>query len=354
MTEIILKNYLTSFLSAFLISVILTYLIRLLVLKLKILDQPGEPRKIHPVPVPALGGLAIFLTYFLVMLIFSRYGFLTDGRITFQHLTGIIIGGALLMIGGYFDDKYSLKPQQTFIWPVLAALVMVFSGLSLHYITNPFGGLLFFGSSWLGSILVFLWLLGIMYTTKFLDGLDGLVSGITGIGALILFVVSLFWDKPLSGTSILCLILAGAAFGFLVWNFNPAKIFLGESGSLFLGFMLGVLSLISGAKIATALLILGIPILDVAWVIARRVFKEKKSAFVGDNKHLHFRLLDAGLNQRQAVLLLYLLTLLFGTASLFQQTIGKLITLGILLIVMICLALWLIVRYQNQQNKLSD
>jgi len=347
MTEIILRNYLAPFFSAFLISVVLTYLIRLLALKLKIVDQPGEPRKIHLAPVPALGGLAIFLTCFLVMLIFSRYGFLTDGRITFQHLIGIIIGGALLMIGGYLDDKYRLKPPQTFIWPVLAALVMVFSGLSLHYITNPFGGLLFFGGSWLGSVLVFLWLLGMMYTTKFLDGLDGLVAGISGIGSVILFVVSLFWDKPLSGTSILCLILAGAAFGFLIWNFNPAKIFLGEGGSLFLGFMLGVLSLISGAKIATALLIMGIPILDVAWVIIRRVFKEKKSAFMGDRKHLHFRLLDSGLNQRQTVLFLYLLTLLFGTASLFQQTVGKIITLGILLIVMFCLAWWLVTRYQN-------
>jgi len=351
MIDIVLRNYVAPFFFAFVISVILTYLVRLLALKLNIVDKPGDPRKIHLSAVPLLGGLSIFLTCFISIIVFSKFGFLTDGRITFNHLAGIIIGGGLIMIGGYLDDKYNLKPHQTFIWPVLAALTMVFSGLSLNYITNPFGGLLFFGSSWLAPILVFVWLLGMMYTTKFLDGLDGLVAGISGIGSLILFVVSLFWDKPLSGTSILCLILAGAAFGFLIWNFNPAKIFLGEGGSLFLGFGLGVLSLISGAKIATALLIMGIPILDVAWVIFRRVFKEKKSAFVGDRKHLHFRLLDSGFNQRQAVLFLYLLTLLFGTASLFQQTVGKLITLGILLIVMVALALWLIARYQKQLEK---
>ncbi|PIT90439.1 MAG: undecaprenyl/decaprenyl-phosphate alpha-N-acetylglucosaminyl 1-phosphate transferase, partial [Candidatus Komeilibacteria bacterium CG10_big_fil_rev_8_21_14_0_10_41_13] len=121
--------------------------------------------------------------------------------------------------------------------------------------------------------------------------------------------------------------------------------------SLFLGFMLGILAIISGAKIATALLIMGIPILDVIWVIIRRVFKEKKSAFKGDRKHLHFRLLDAGLNQRQAVLFLYLLTLIFGSASLFQQTGGKLITLGVLVLVMLLLALWLVLRYKKRPGK---
>jgi len=190
--------------------------------------------------------------------------------------------------------------------------------------------------------------MGMMYTTKFLDGLDGLVSGVAVIGSIILFLVSLFWDVPLSGTSILCLILGGSSLGFLIWNFHPAKIFLGEGGSTFLGFMLGVLAIISGAKIATALLVMGLPILDVIWVIVRRIFREKKSPFLADKKHLHFRLLDAGLNQRQVVLLLYLLTLLFGATAIFQQTFGKLIALGILVIVMLGLAWWVIYRYKQK------
>ena len=114
--------------------------------------------------------------------------------------------------------------------------------------------------------------------------------------------------------------------------------------------MLGVLAIISGAKIATALLIMGIPILDVVWVIIRRIFKEKKSAFLADSKHLHYRLLDAGLNHRQAVLFLYLLTLGFGASALFLQTIGKLITLGILLLAMVLLALWVVLRYKKRAN----
>jgi UDP-GlcNAc:undecaprenyl-phosphate GlcNAc-1-phosphate transferase len=145
----------------------------------------------------------------------------------------------------------------------------------------------------------------------------------------------------------LCLIFGGCALGFLIWNFYPAKIFLGEGGSTFLGFMLGVLAIISGAKIATTLLIMGIPILDVLWVIIRRIFKEKKSPFLADKKHLHFRLLDAGLNQRQAVLFLYLLTLLFGASAIFQKTLGKLVTLGILIIVMMFLGWWVIKRYKK-------
>jgi len=252
------------------------------------------------------------------------------------------------MLGGYFDDKYNLKPAQQLVWPVLAALVVVLMGFKIDYISNPFGGLIYLGSSLISPLLIFVWLLGMMYTTKFLDGLDGLVSGIAAIGSIILFLVSLFWDVPMSGTSILCLLLAGSSLGFLVWNFHPARIFLGEGGSLFLGFMLGALAIISGAKIATTLLIMGIPILDVVWVILRRVFKERKSVFLADGKHLHFRLLDAGLNHRQAVLFLYLLTAIFGSLAIFQQTVGKLVTLGMLILVMVVLGLWVVARYKKR------
>jgi len=193
-----------------------------------------------------------------------------------------------------------------------------------------------------------------IYTTKFLDGLDGLVSGVTVIGSIILFCVSLFWDVDQSGTSVLCLILAGSTLGFLLFNFYPARIFLGEGGSTFLGFMLGVLAIISGAKIATALLIMGIPILDVVWVIIRRLFNERHSAFLGDKKHLHFRLLDIGLNQRQVVLLLYLLTLIFGSIALFQDTIGKIVAFIVLIIVMLALASFVVIRYKKIYEKVSN
>jgi len=348
MDLVFLKNYLLPLVGSFLISVILTYLISLLALKLKVVDYPSLLRKIHNHPIPLLGGWAIYLTFLLLTVVFYQSGLLTDGKIQLLQIIGFLVGGGILMIGGALDDKYRLKPLVQFISPVLAAICVIIGGITIGYVTNPLGGVLQLNQGLIAPVLVFIWLLGMMYTTKFLDGLDGLVSGVAVIGSLVLFLVSLFWDVPLSGTSILSLILAGSALGFLVWNWHPAKIFLGESGSLFLGFALGVLAIISGAKIATALLIMGIPILDVAWVIVRRIFKEKKSAWVGDAKHLHFRLLDAGLNQRQAVLFLYLLTLVFGVASLFQQTIGKLISLLILVGVMMLLAWWVINRYKKK------
>lgn len=342
-----LNQYILPFFLAFLISFILTRFVRQIAYKFKIFDYPSEPRKIHDRPVPLLGGLAIYFTFLILTLFYWQNGLLLDGRIKPSHLLGVLLGGGIIAIGGIFDDKYKLKPYQAIIAPLMASLVVIFFGLKIGYITNPLGGLWYLGGTFWSPLLVFFWLLGMIYTTKFLDGLDGLVSGISVIGSIILFLVSLFWDVPQSGTSILCLILGGSALGFLIWNFHPAKIFLGETGSVFLGFMLGVLAIISGAKIATTLLIMGLPILDVVWVIIRRIFKDKKSPFLADKKHLHFRLLNIGLNQRQAVLFLYFITLLFGATAIFQKTSGKLISFGVLIVLMVVLAFWVTAKYKK-------
>jgi UDP-GlcNAc:undecaprenyl-phosphate GlcNAc-1-phosphate transferase len=182
--------------------------------------------------------------------------------------------------------------------------------------------------------------MGTMFTTKLLDGLDGLVSGITTIGAFIIFVLSLTDKTFQPDVALLAIVLAGASLGFLFWNAYPAKIFLGEGGSVWVGFMLGVLAIISGGKIATALLVMGMPILDVVWVILRRIFVDKKSPALGDDKHLHFRLLTAGLTHRKSVITLWGLSALFGVASLFFLTQGKVYLLVALLFVMIVLAIW--------------
>ena len=176
-----------------------------------------------------------------------------------------------------------------------------------------------------------------------------MVPGVTAIGALVIFTVSLYWDVPSSGTSVLALILAGACLGFLIYNWHPAKIFLGEGGSVFCGFMLGVLAIISGSKIATALLIMGIPILDVIWVIIRRLW-QGRSPVSADRKHLHFRLLDIGLSQRQAVIFLYFLTAAFGVTSLFLRSRGKLIALAVLAGIMVFLGLGLVVIYKKKKR----
>jgi UDP-GlcNAc:undecaprenyl-phosphate GlcNAc-1-phosphate transferase len=161
-----------------------------------------------------------------------------------------------------------------------------------------------------------------------------LVTGIAGIGAVVIFLLSLTPQVMQTPTAFLAITLAGALLGFLILNFYPAKIFLGESGSTFAGFMLAVLAIVSGGKIATAVLVMGIPLLDALWVILQRI-SNKQSIFAGDRRHLHFRLLDIGFSEPQAVLFLYALSGFFGATALFLQSMGKLVALGILVGVMV-------------------
>ena len=339
--------YLLPFGVGLLLTLIFTPLVKKLAIKLNIVDQPS-PRKIHVQPVPLLGGTAIFFSFALTTLLFLFLGYVTDVKISATQIYAILTAGLILIFGGYLDDKFNLKPTRQFIFPLIAIFIVLLGGLKIQFITNPFGGVLEFSTT-VGIILAGLWLLGMIYTTKFLDGLDGLVSGITTISAIIIFIVSLYWDVPSSGTSTLALILAGCTLGFLYFNWHPAKIFLGEGGSVFCGFILGVLAIISGSKIATALLIMGIPILDVLWVIVRRLW-QNQSPTSPDRKHLHFRLLDIGMSQRQAVLFLYFITGIFGLASLFLHTKGKILALAILITIMIMLAIGLVAIYKSKRK----
>jgi len=352
--------YFLPFILSFVLALVLTPLVRKLAFKKNILDLPDTDRKLHKNSTPLLGGLAVFASFLITLIVAWLVGWLNDGIIKSAQILALVAGGSILIIGGFLDDKYKLKPWQSFLFPVVAVIVAVVLGIVVKYITNPFiagtgpyGRALFY-FDWLnlnfislGVLFSFCWLLGMIYTTKFLDGLDGLVSGIGAIGALILFVVSLFWDVPLSGTSVLCLILAGALLGFLRYNFYPAQIFLGEGGATFIGFMLGALAIISGGKIATALLIMGIPILDVVFVILRRIFSGQP-IYQGDRQHLHFRLLDLGLSHKRVVLALYLLTLIFGVSALFLQSQDKVLALGLLFCVMIILVGALVLVYKKR------
>ncbi len=361
-----LNDYIVPFLSSLLLAILFTWLVRKYALQKNIVDKANNSntRKIHKIDTPLLGGMAIYLSILVVTLTYALFSDrLIGGYLMPKYLWAIFIGGGLLMIGGYLDDKFNLRPSQQIIWPLLAVVVVIAGGIGVSFITNPIGGtfdletikikLFQIGDIpyhlmlW-ADIFGFFWLMGMMYTTKFLDGLDGLVSGITTIGACVLFFLSINQEVAQPETALLAVILAGAALGFLFFNFHPAKIFLGEGGSLFTGFMLGVLSIISGAKIATALLIMGIPILDVIWVIVRRLFIERKSPFsTSDKKHLHFRLLDIGMSHRQAVLLLYLISIIFGVVALVFSGKEKLIALIGLIAFMVLLGGWVVYRYRK-------
>ncbi|MFH1188162.1 MAG: MraY family glycosyltransferase [bacterium] len=337
------NNYIQPLILSFLLSFVLSWLVIKLALKLKILDHPKEERKIHDKPMPLLGGLAIFGSFFII--VFLNFKNIISQTVSEKFAVAMLAGAIILMIGGYLDDKYNLSPSQSIIAPILAALVVVISGLKIDYITNPFGGFFKIGLIF-GAAITFLWILGMMYTTKILDGLDGLVAGITTIGAIIIFFASFqkYFVQP--EAAVLALILAGACVGFLFWNFHPAKIFLGEGGSLLCGFLLACMAILSKGKIATTLLIMGIPILDLVWVILRR-WKEGKAINVADRKHLHHRLIDAGLTHRNAALVYYFLTALFGGTALFLQSKGKFFALIFLLALMALIAGFLGRRGKN-------
>jgi len=363
--------YLAVFFAATALAFLATIAVRRVAFKFNIVDYPNEPRKIHSKPTPLLGGLAIFASFWAVIGSITLATSVLPARyISSRFLLGLFIAGLVLMIGGFLDDRYHVRARFQLVAPIIAILVVIGSGMGIVFVSNPLGpGLWHLDTlQWdlfeaagrtiqfvlLADVFTVVWLLGTMFTTKLLDGLDGLVSGITAIGAFILFALSLSDKTFQPDVALLAVSLAGAVLGFLFWNAHPAKIFLGEGGSVWLGFMLGVLAIISGGKVATALLVMGVPILDVGWVIVRRVFLEKKSPAIGDSKHLHFRLLTAGLSHRQSVLLLWGVAALFGVASLFLQTQGKIYSLIILVLVMILLALWSTERSKSLRSPSSD
>lgn len=344
------------------LAALLTVGVRYVAQRVRLVDKPtGEGKKIHVRPIPLGGGVAVILAWSIgVVLLWSS---LTHGYVLPKHLVGILIGAGLLAIGGVLDDRFQLKPHLQLVAPFLAVCVVVASGIGVSSVTSPFGGTIMLDQwsiplfTWGGvpyhltvfaDLFAFIWLMGMMYTTKLLDGIDGLVSSVTLVGACFLALLSFTArvNQPETGT--LALLLACAFCGFLIFNWHPASIFLGEAGSLFAGFMLGVLSIFSGAKVATTLLIFALPILDVAWVIGRRVLVEKRSPFMGDRLHLHQRLLDAGFSQRQTVTILLSLTIAFGACGLLFETRQKIIALCIAMLCMVIFG-FLLSRQKKQQ-----
>lgn len=344
---------------AILLSMALTPIIRKFAFKVNAVDVPRPPRNLHSKTVAKLGGLAVFISFAVAVLFYAGTSAHFDPNIVpLKFVFALLAGGAVLMIGGFLDDKYELPPYLLWIFPALAALVVVFAGIGvgITFLSNPFGGTISLAFKVIGipasGIFIFVWLMGMMFTTKFLDGLDGLVAGIGIIAGLTLFALSLGETVSQPITASFAIILAGALAGYLVYSFHPATIFFGEGGSTFVGFVLGTLSVILGGKIATALLVMGIPILDVAWVIAQRVWS-RKSPFRGDRLHIHFKLLDLGFTQKQTALILYGLSAVFGFTAVFLQSMGKLVALGVLFGFMVVIISIVLRRFRKKQNSID-
>ncbi|MDO8435485.1 MAG: MraY family glycosyltransferase [bacterium] len=326
--------YLGGFLIAAFIAWMVSAAIRRIALRYKLVDVPDAVRKLHARPTPLVGGVAIFSALIVTIVLMAILSpVLLSGGYEIKQFIGFFLGGLTLMVGGYLDDRYHLRPRTQLAFPLIAALIVMASGIGIRFITNPLGGVISLEGMHLADIFTVCWLLVTMYAFKVLDGIDGLASSVGIIGSVITFLVSMRYPYNQPDAALFAIIAAGAFLGFLIWNFPPARLFLGEGGSLLVGFVLGVLAILSGSKIATALLVAAFPLVDMVYVVLRRIFVLKKSPFVGDREHLHFRLLDLGLSQRVVVGIFVAFALLFGLVTLLFPSFQKAIILGILLVI---------------------
>lgn len=294
-------------------------------------DKP-DARKVHTKLMPRMGGLGIFCG-FMAGAIF--YGGISGRTI------GLLLGTTIVFAVGIIDDIKCIKPSVKLLGQLIAALVFVAFGGYIKYLTNPFGGNIIY-LDYLGIPITLLWLVGISNAVNLIDGLDGLAGGVSAISAFTMAVVSLTTGQNL--TAALCICLACATLGFLKYNFNPASIFMGDSGSLTLGFVLAALAISGCAKGATIvallvpILILGIPIFDTFFAIFRRA-KEHKPIFQPDKGHLHHRLLAMGLSHKQTALIIYAITMFMSFVAILMTMIPTWVAMLILIIFIILLLL---------------
>lgn len=330
--------YFLTFILALSITVLFVPTVRRIAFRVDAIDKPDE-RKIHIHSTPRLGGVAIAAGFFIAVLFGLVTAYLTSRNIDYFNLMGILLGAAIVLGIGIIDDLKSISAWKKLFWQSLAAFIAMYCGATITFVSNPFNGMILVG--WWGLPVAFLWIIGITNAMNLMDGLDGLASGITVISAVTLFIVALRIHQP--GVAILLMALAGASLGFLRYNFYPAKIFLGDSGSLLLGFILATASIMGVLKstlvvaLVIPLLILGVPIYDTLSAIARRL-GSNKHVFAPDRKHLHHHLLAAGLTQREAVLTIYLACVCLSIVALAITIIGlnqAILVLGIMLIAVI-------------------
>jgi len=307
--------------------------------RLKLVDEPFVvARKVHKKPIPLIGGLAIAASIVVGLLAGARFAPELIPDLSVEKWGALIVATIVIFVFGTLDDRLNLSPRVQIVGPIIASLTVIFAGIVVGNVTNPLGGVVSFSHMPLvAGALTFCWLMGMMYSTKLLDGLDGLSTGLSGIAALMIFALtqtSRFYEPPIGFVAI---IFAGACLGFLLVNFHPARAFLGEGGSLFVGFAIAILSILSGSKIATALIVMGLPVIDVARVIISRRLRGHP-IFKGDDQHLHHLLLANGLSHRAAVLFYYTIGSSLGILALFLQSKGKVIVLMGLVILGVVLA----------------
>lgn len=315
---------------AFVAAIFLTPLVKRLAFRLGAVDAPNY-RKVHAKIMPRLGGLAIYLG-FIIGFFFLKI----TTHFHSDYAYAILIAATIVVITGIVDDMYEISAKAKMLGQFIAACIVVFwGGIQMNFINLPFEGILNFG--WLAIPLTILWIVGITNAVNLIDGLDGLAAGVSTIALATLAIMAMIMGNGI--VIAMASILAAATLGFLIFNFHPAKIFMGDTGALFLGFMISVLALL-GFKNVTfisfiiPIIILGVPISDTFFAIIRRV-REKKKWSDPDKSHLHHRLLALGFSHRQAVLLIYAIASMFGAVAIvfsMAKVLGAILLIAVLLV----------------------
>jgi UDP-GlcNAc:undecaprenyl-phosphate GlcNAc-1-phosphate transferase len=318
-----------AFVAAALLSLALTPLVRRVAIRLDNIDRPDK-RRVNATPIPRGGGVAVALAFLAVSIagigINAQTGALPMPRtLDPVEVVALLAGGVVATLLGILDDTFQLRARWQLSGQLVLAVLAVLAGLTVTELNNPFGpGDIELSGPYAIGFSV-LWIVGMINSINFIDGLDGLSSGIALIAAATLGLISLTTAVGPTGQpfiGILCFALAGSLLGFLRWNFHPASIFIGTSGVMFVGYTLAVLSILGTAKVAVALLVLGVPIIDTFWIIVRRV-GSGRSPFTPDRGHIHHRLLYLGLSHSQTVLVIYALCIGLAVLSFVLSGTGQ-------------------------------
>lgn len=328
-----------SFLLAFAVAFALTPFIKRLAYKIGAVDVPRDSRRMHKTPKARLGGLAIFLGFLVSVCMFTDLP---------RPVVGILLGTVIIVVLGVFDDVYALSAKFKFAVQTLAALVPLYFGVVVERISVPHfiseTGVLELG--WLGYPLTVLWIVAVTNALNLIDGLDGLAIGVATISSITLLCISLMQENTL--VVIITASLSGACLGFFPYNFNPAKLFMGDTGALFLGYTLSTVSVLglfkgyAAISVAAPFLILALPIFDTSFAILRRI-KNHQPIMAPDRGHLHHRLIDMGLSQKQAVIFIYALCIALCLFAIFLLATGAVKIMALGLIFVLCVVFIIVV-----------
>lgn len=340
-----LLKALYTFLCAGVIAVIATPFVKKLAVKIGAVDVPKDERRMHKKPMPLMGGLAMYLGFVVALLIFVPMT---------KEMIGTLIGATLIVVTGIIDDRFTMDAKVKFLCQIVAAIVPIACGVRIELFTNflsPTSGTQILLDT-LSIPLTLVWIVGTCNAVNLIDGLDGLACGVSTIASFSIFLILVQKGDPV--TALVIAALAGACIGFLPYNFNPAKIFMGDTGALFLGFILATVSIMGEFKwfslvnFGLPFLVLGLPIFDTLFSIIRRVIHGKKP-WEADRGHIHHRLIDFGMSQKQAVAVLYAISAVLGLSAnlLTNSNVIKLVIMGVVILIFIVIAVCVYITHEH-------